>query len=85
MNYDNNKKFGLLKFYSGYGKFNLNSPKGFSLKIFNAQTEHAAFITGTHYPSRLALLTCNPWFSWVRGLCENIFQHLLTCCSILVL
>ena len=30
MNYDHNKKFGLLKFHSGYGKF--NSPKGYSLK-----------------------------------------------------
>jgi len=39
MNYDHNKKFGLLKFNSGYGKFNLNSPKGYSLKIINAQTD----------------------------------------------
>jgi len=39
MNYDHNKKFGLIKFYSGYGKFNLNSPKGYSLKIINTQTE----------------------------------------------
>jgi len=38
LNYDHNKKFGLLKFHSGYGKFNLNSPKGYSLKIINAQT-----------------------------------------------
>ena len=38
MNYDHNKKVGLLKFYSGHGKFNLNSPKGYSLKIINAQT-----------------------------------------------
>ena len=38
MNYDHHKKFGLLKFHSGYGKFNLNSPKGYSLKIINAQT-----------------------------------------------
>ena len=38
MNYDHNKKFGLLKFHSGYGKFNLNSPKGYSLKTINAQT-----------------------------------------------
>ena len=38
MNYDYNKKFGLLKFQSGYGEFNLNSPKGYSLKIINAQT-----------------------------------------------
>ena len=38
MNYDHNKKFGLLKFHSGYETFNLNSPKGYSLKIINAQT-----------------------------------------------
>jgi len=38
MNYDHNKKFGLLKFYSGYGQFILNSSKGYSLKIINAQT-----------------------------------------------
>jgi len=38
MNYDHNKMFGLLKFHLGYGKFNLNSPKGYSLKIINAQT-----------------------------------------------
>jgi len=37
-NYDHNKKFGLLKFNSGYGKFNLNSSKGYSLKIINVQT-----------------------------------------------
>ena len=30
--------FGLLQFHSGYGKFNLNSPKGYCLKIINAQT-----------------------------------------------
>jgi len=32
MNYDNNKKFGLLQFHSGYGNFYLNSPKDFSWK-----------------------------------------------------
>ena len=39
MNYDHNKKFGLFKFHSGYGKFNLNNLKGYSLKIINAQTD----------------------------------------------
>ena len=41
MHYDNNKKFGLLQFHSGYGKLNLhvNSPKGYSRKIINAQTD----------------------------------------------
>ena len=40
MNYDRTKKFGLLKFHSGYGKFYFNSPKGYSRKIINAQTVH---------------------------------------------
>ena len=39
MNYDYNKKFGLLKFHSGYGIFYLNSPKGYSRKIINAQAD----------------------------------------------
>jgi len=38
MNYDHNKKFGLLKIHSGYGKFYFNSPKGYTGKIINAQT-----------------------------------------------
>jgi len=38
MNYDHNKKFGLLKFHSGYGNVYLNSPKGYSKKIINPQT-----------------------------------------------
>jgi len=38
-------KFGLLKFYSGFGKLNLNSQKGFSPKIINVQTAlNAAYI-----------------------------------------
>jgi len=37
MHYYNNKKFGLLQFHSGYGKFYLNSPKIYSKKN-NAQT-----------------------------------------------
>ena len=46
MNYDHNKKFGLLNFFSAYGKFNLNSPKGYSLKIINAETdEHGKLIS----------------------------------------
>jgi len=36
MNYDHNKKFGLFKFHSGYRKFFLHSPKGYSRKIINA-------------------------------------------------
>jgi len=51
MNYDHNKKFGLLKFYSGYWKINLNSPKGYGLKIINAQTDGNVFwFTGIFFP-----------------------------------
>jgi len=32
MNYDHTKKFELLEFISGYGKFYLNSPTGYSRK-----------------------------------------------------
>ena len=39
MNFYNNKKFGLLQFHSGYEFFYLNSPKGYSRKYFNAQTD----------------------------------------------
>jgi len=39
MNYDHNKKFGLLKFHSGYGNLYSNSPKGYYRKIINAQTD----------------------------------------------
>jgi len=39
MNYDHNKTLRLLKFHSVFGKFYLNSPKGFSRKIINAQAE----------------------------------------------
>ena len=38
MNYDHNKMFGLFKCQSGYRKLYLNSPKGYSRKIINAQT-----------------------------------------------
>jgi len=38
INYNLNKKFGLLKFHWGYGKFYFNSPKGYNRKIINAQT-----------------------------------------------
>jgi len=50
MNYYNNKKFGLLQFYSGYGKFYLKSPKGYSRKIINAQTAHTPSVTLEHAP-----------------------------------
>jgi len=42
INHEHNKKFGLFKFHSGDGKFNLNSLRGYSLKIFNAQTAHVS-------------------------------------------
>jgi len=38
MNFDHNKKFGLLKFHSGYEIFYFNSPKGYTRKIINTQT-----------------------------------------------
>ena len=45
MNYDHNKKFGLFKFQSGYRKLYLNSPKGYSRKIINAQTAQNTYLT----------------------------------------
>ena len=39
MNYDHNKNVGLFEFHSGYRKFYLNSPEGYSGKIINAQAE----------------------------------------------
>ena len=41
MNYDHNKKIGLFKFQTGYRKFYLNNPKGYSKKYF---TVHVGFI-----------------------------------------
>jgi len=38
MNYDHNQFWGLFKFKTGYRKYILNSPKGYSRKIINAQT-----------------------------------------------
>ena len=38
MKYDHNKNVGLFKFQSGYRTFYLNSPKGYTRKIINAQT-----------------------------------------------
>jgi len=38
MKYDHNNILGLFKFQSGYKKIYLNSPKGYSWKIINAQT-----------------------------------------------
>jgi len=38
MNDDHNKNLGLFKFQSGYWKFYLNSSKGYSKNIINAQT-----------------------------------------------
>ena len=44
MNYDHNKKFGLLKFHSGYGKNYFNSPKGYNRKIINALTDYEYYL-----------------------------------------
>jgi len=46
MSYGNNIKFGLLQFHSGYGNFYLNSPKGYSWKIINAQTALVIVVKG---------------------------------------
>jgi len=43
MNNDHNTIFGLFKFQSGYRKLYLNSPKGYSRKIINVQTELRQF------------------------------------------
>jgi len=47
INYDHNKKFGLLKFQSGYRKLYLNSPKGYSQKIINTQTGYNYIVINT--------------------------------------
>jgi len=44
MNYDHNKKFGLLKFHLGYGQFYFNSPMGYNRKIINVQTVSKAWL-----------------------------------------
>ena len=43
MKYDHNKKIGLFKCQSGYRKLYLNSPKGYSRKNINAQTDAGYF------------------------------------------
>ena len=55
-NYANNKMFGLLQFHSSYGKFYLNSPKGYSRKIINAQTGNAAGLGETYVQLARSLL-----------------------------
>jgi len=42
MNYDHNKNVALFKFQLGYRKIYLNSPKGYSRKIINAQKFYTA-------------------------------------------
>jgi len=49
MKYDHNKKFGLSKFQLGYRQFYFNSPKGFSRKIFNVQTDNIPEIKYGNY------------------------------------
>ena len=51
MTYDYNKTFGLFKFESGYRKFYLNNPTGYSRKIISAQTGERSgkHIYKTHY------------------------------------
>ena len=58
MNYDHNQFLGLFKFQSGYRKFFLNSPKGYSLEKINAQTvqvyriEQHIFICDQYYSKK---------------------------------
>ena len=76
INYDNNKKLGLLQFQSGYGQFYLNSPKGYSRKIINAQTElythpkYAKLDIGAASNPRENAVTCNAvskhWVTWFQ-------------------
>jgi len=48
MNYDHNKKFGLLKLHAGYGNCNLKSPKGYGLKVIHKFIHPIAVIYNTH-------------------------------------
>jgi len=65
-NYDDNKKFGLLQFDSGYVKFYLNSPKGYSRKIINAQTvqEHTSEeVTSVWFHAAMVMIvTVHIWY-----------------------
>jgi len=70
MNYDHNKKFGLSKFHSGYGKFNLNSPKGYSLKIINAQT--VSVIPG--FAKEPVIFIYQYIYAWIGALLVDIRQ-----------
>ena len=54
MNYDHNRKFGLLKFHWGYGNFYVNSPKGYTWKIINAHTDTLVFKSTGYYLSACA-------------------------------
>jgi len=58
MNYDHNKKFGLLKFHSGYEFFYLNSPNGCGRKIINAQL-------GTHLDRLCMANNAVPTLEWL--------------------
>ena len=67
MNYDHNKKFELLKFYSGYGKFYLNSPKGYSRKIINAQTARNTNVKAV-FPIHFPILRLMISVLWLQAL-----------------
>ena len=74
MNYDHNENFGLFKFSSGYGKFNLSSPKGYSLRIINAQTEHNTYL----------LINCTKLYQLVSTLCIDTNHSLKQFINIIV-
>ena len=52
-----NKNVGLLKFQSGYRKFYLNSPKGYSQIIFNMKTGNKS----TEKLHHVTALTVEKW------------------------
>ena len=60
MHYDHNKKFGLLKFHSGYGTFYFDSPKGYSRKIINAQTDNNSLLVSKRAVNHSCLVLSVP-------------------------
>ena len=62
MNYDHNKNVGLFKFQSGYRKLHLNNPKGYSRKIFNAQTAIHVSLKGLFMGPSLSIFTLEAYY-----------------------
>ena len=66
INYDHNKNFGLFKFQSGYRKIYLNSPKGYSQKIINAQTCSHTWDWADHWTRAWSRSRCWAWSCTAR-------------------